>query len=130
VAQVKLIFASHSLTSKSRIEVLPKGDIRTKIFAYVEWFSKPSKEPHPQMQMYSIKRKITSDGQREGGIIELESIAQPCYLLPVFTGKESRKVGQNIGGQYVEVNGDNCIEHVERFWISSFHDQATYQIVF
>ena len=101
------------------------------MYAYVEWFAKPPKSPHPDMQMYAVKPLYDSrTGKREGGIVELDAIVQPCYLLPVFPNGASRELGRLKNGGYIEINGDNCLDVVQNFWINSFQDQATYQTVF
>jgi hypothetical protein len=120
---LRLIFASSDLTSRAKsAPIYPKDDPRSKILAYVQWFSKPSRQPHAATQLYAVQRSYDKSGQPVSSVIELENIVQPCYLLPRFA-KQARELGQNI-------NGDNVLDIVDNWWINSFHDQATYQTIF
>jgi hypothetical protein len=55
----------------------------SKILAYVEWFTKPAKKPHPDFQFFAVEC-IRKDSKPVGEVIELESIVQPCPLVPHF----------------------------------------------
>ena len=54
------------------------------------------------------------------------AIVQPCYLIPRFE-KEAKLFDKD---SKIPVDGDNCLELVDKFWINSFQDQLTYQTVF
>jgi hypothetical protein len=119
VGQVKLIFASTSLFSDKQTQDQTPS---SKVLAYVNWFKYSTKDPDPDFQFYRVEHAFNTNRERSGSVVELESIVQPCPLLPRFP-KEAKDLGENV-------NGDNCLEMVNRFWINSFHDQATYQTVF
>jgi hypothetical protein len=125
-AQLKLIFASSSsFSGKQPQATTGMSQPTAKVLAYVEWFTKPGNEPHPTMQMFQVNCDRNPDGSRRGDVIEPESIVQPCPLAPCF-----KALAKDIGDSGSEVNGDNCLDLVDKFWINSFHDQATYQSVF
>jgi len=100
------------------------------MLAYVEWFSKPQAEPDGIMQMYHVQRLRTREGSPHGGVIELSSIIQPCYLMPRFKKKAQELDIKRSNSAATVVNGDNCLDLVDHFWINSFQDQFTYQSVF
>ena len=80
------------------------------------------------MQMYAVERQRDQAGLPISSIIELEEIVQPCYLYPRF-GSHADTLGSTNSPNII-IDGDNCIELVDRFWINSFQDQSTYQTVF
>jgi len=131
VAQLKLIFSSHILTTRGKENIrFHPSDSRGKILAYVEWFSKAADKPHGTMQMYGVSR-MHKDGRPRDGVIELRSIVQPCYLLPRF--KTQRATDLDIKGKdgsMIRIDGDNCLDLVDDFWINCFQDQMSYQTVF
>lgn len=120
-----MIFAASILTAKgkNKVELAPNDPCR-KILAYVEWFTKAPKEPHQALQMFPVQRVRDTNGEPVGSVIELSTIVQPCYLVPRFDS-EARKLG---GG--ININGNNCLELIDKFWINSFQDQFTYQTIF
>ncbi|KAF8574052.1 hypothetical protein K439DRAFT_1624620 [Ramaria rubella] len=126
VAQVKLIFGPTLTTSQKQAQTTSKP--AKNALAYVEWFSKPGAQTHGAMNMYAIHRLV--EGLLGVSIIQLESIGQPVVLSPHFPKEAQTLGGPHPDGTQVEVNGNNCVEKVVKFWINSFQDQATYQSVF
>ncbi|KAF8490769.1 hypothetical protein JB92DRAFT_3128716 [Gautieria morchelliformis] len=119
IAQVRLIFpASKDVTGKKK--ELPGGLPVPKLFAYVEWFSKPHPEPSKYIDMFEVKRLRDKNGEKQGGIVPIEWIVQPCPLVPRYPQGD---VGQLDFDEYT------CLEKYDRFFINSFHDQLTYQTV-
>ncbi|KAF8577331.1 hypothetical protein K439DRAFT_1622172 [Ramaria rubella] len=128
VAQVKLIFGPTLTTYQKQAQTT--SEPAKNALAYVKWFSKPGAQTHGAMDMYAIHCLRGSDGGPVGGIIQLGSIVQPVVLSPCFPKEAQTLGGQHSDGTQVEVNGNNCLEKVDKFWINSFQDQATYQSVF
>ncbi|KAF8519258.1 hypothetical protein JB92DRAFT_3293102 [Gautieria morchelliformis] len=119
IAQVRLIFAaSKDVTGKKK--EFPGGLPVPKLFAYVEWFSKPHPEPSKYIDMFEVKRLQDKNGEKQGGIVPIEWIVQPCPLVPRYSQGD---VGQ------LEFDEYTCLEKYDRFFINSFHDQLTYQTV-
>ena len=110
---------------------IPPEDPSGQVLAYVEWFTRPPKDPHQDMQMYGVSRLWSSAGVLRGSVVPLTSIVQPCYLLPQFKGGKATALDQiKADGTVTQITGDNCLELVDNFWINSFQDQITYQTVF
>ena len=130
VAQLRLIFASSSsMVSQKQFQGISSSDPTQTALAYVEWFSKPGRNTHGAMDMYAVHRLRNKDGSPKGSVIRLDSIVQPCYLSPRFP-TQSRDLGVEMHGEGVVIDGDNCLDMVDKFWVNSFQDQATYQSVF
>ena len=97
--------------------------------AYVEWFSKPGRVAHGTIDMYPVHRLRNKDGTPKSSVINLDSIVQPCFLSPQFP-TYARDLGVDRHGANITIDGDNCLDMVDKFWINSFQDQAIYQSVF
>ncbi|KAF8574308.1 hypothetical protein K439DRAFT_1624428 [Ramaria rubella] len=115
--QLRLIFAaSQDIVGKKNLEQPPASQL----LAYVEWFSAPVREATIIMDIYEVKHMRDSNKEKQGGIVPLEWIVQPCPLVPRFP--------KDVTDLYFDEH--TCLEKHDRFFINSFHDQATYQIVF
>ena len=91
----------------------------------MEWFKfTNSSRADPNSQMFTVTKAYDRNGHRDGDIIELDSIVQPCPLSPQFGSKAANLVPG------IEVTGENCLEVVDNFWINSFHTKPTYQTVY
>ena len=95
--------------------------LSSKVLAYVHWFTNPPKQPHSDLQYFPVDH-LERGGKHLGSVIKLESIVQPCPLVPRFPAN-AKDIGENI-------DGDNCLQLVKKFWINSFHDHSTYQTIF
>jgi len=74
---------------------------------------------------------MCKDGLPRGSFIELRSIIQPCYLLPLFKTPRATDLDIKEGDASITtIDGDNCLELVDDFWINCFQDQMSYQTVF
>jgi hypothetical protein len=118
VAQIRLIFRPANPQSSHALHPHPKH------LAYVEWFTPPPENPDLGTQMYAVSKLYEPDGTtRQGDIIELDSIVQPCYLAPRF-GEKAARLGGNL-----EVDGTNSLAIGHEFWINCFQSKPTYQTI-
>jgi hypothetical protein len=115
-AHLKLIFgASSDFVTHTSHPAL------SNLFGYVEWFTKPRAVPHETMEMFEVDHQMWPDKlRRQGGVIKLEWIVQPCPLVPHFPKN----------AEELKVTEDTCLTEYNKFWINCFHDQAIYESVF
>jgi hypothetical protein len=93
-----------------------------KAMAYVQLFTNPTAgQVNDASQLFSVNRKYNQEGERIGKVIDLEDIIQPCPLTPRF-GKYAEEIVPNEA-----INGDNCMELCDKFYVNCFHDQLAYQ---
>lgn len=76
------------------------------------------------MQMYKVSKAYKRDGSRDGDIVEMDAVVQPCYIAPIFPKHANNLVIAQT------VNGDNCLELCNDFWINSFQSKPNYQSVY
>jgi hypothetical protein len=97
----------------------PKDD---KALAYVQWFTNPTgSQQDDASQLFKVERKFNAEGKRVGEVIDMENVIQSCPLLPRYGKKADDLVP---GG---DINGDNCLEECNKFWVNGFQDQLAYQ---
>ncbi|KAJ6464636.1 hypothetical protein C8R47DRAFT_1237438 [Mycena vitilis] len=80
IAQVRLVF---TLPPRIVKELFPAGVEPPKYLAYVEWFSRFTKEPERNHLMFKISRSEI-DGERMASIIPVQNIRRSIHLLPKF----------------------------------------------
>ncbi|KAF8577167.1 hypothetical protein K439DRAFT_1622307 [Ramaria rubella] len=119
--QLRLIFAASQDIHRKHSSSQTDQPLASKLLAYVEWFSAPQREATVAMDMYEVKRVINNATKRkQGGIIPLEWIVQPCPLVPWFPKDLSQ----------LNFDENTCLDKHDKFFINSFNDQATYHTVF
>ena len=88
----------------------------------MQWFTNPTdSQEDDASQFFRVEHKFDRDGKRVGDVVDMESIIQPCPLTPWYGQKADDLVSNK------EINGENCLEECNKFWINSFHDQLAYQ---
>jgi hypothetical protein len=97
----------------------PKEDMA---LAYVQWFTNPTaSQQDDASQLFKVERKFNGEGKRMGEVIDMANIIQSCPLSPRYGKKADDLVpGENI-------DGDNCLEECNKFWVNCFQDQLAYQ---
>jgi hypothetical protein len=99
-----------------------KAPKEERALAYVQWFTNPTdSQQDDASQLFKVDRKLNSEGQRIGEVIDMANIIQSCPLTPRYGKKADDLVSD------VEVDGENCLDECNKFWVNCFHDQLAYQ---
>ncbi|KIM46872.1 hypothetical protein M413DRAFT_16473 [Hebeloma cylindrosporum] len=113
IGQVRVIF---SLPDKHLKSLFPSGQFPPRHLAYVEWFSRFSPHPDPNLKMYKVSRVITH-GERLASVIPVSLIQRSVHLFP--------KWGRNPG-RVALWTSENVLEECDTFYLNSFKDRHTY----
>jgi hypothetical protein len=90
--------------------------------AYVQWFTNPTaSQVNDASQLFRVNRRYNKDDERMGEVIDLEDIIQPCPLTPRFSVHAEDIVPDE------EIDGDNCLDMCDKFYVNCFQDQLAYQ---
>jgi hypothetical protein len=111
IAQVKVVFK------------LPQSGVRfqslrSKHFAYVEWFSPFKRSPEPHHGLYRVSRN-TQRAHREVAIIEVSKICQSVQLFPCF-----------IRNWRVDWTPDSVLEKCDTFFVNALQNRQSYLTVY
>ncbi|THV03159.1 hypothetical protein K435DRAFT_817339 [Dendrothele bispora CBS 962.96] len=83
VGRVRVIF---SLPSKGLDRLFPSDISPPTHLAYVEWFTKFTRQLDPSSGMHRLKRQVMSDGSLSVSVIPVEMIKQSVHLFPKWGG--------------------------------------------
>ncbi|KAG8832778.1 hypothetical protein FRC17_000651 [Serendipita sp. 399] len=84
--------------------------------AYVQWYTPPSQKDK-NLRMYVVK-PVLSNGNRQGDIVKLESIARLVQLVPKF-------------GKYMDpkLTMANSADVCQAYYLNDFADRQLYQVI-
>jgi len=117
VGQVRVIF---SIPENQIKTLFPSGHVPPRHLAYVEWFSRFSANPDPNLKMYKISRCFANEG-RLASIIPVSLIQHSVHLFPKW-GRNSDIIRS--------WTSDNVLEECHVFYLNSFKDRHTYYNVY
>ena len=89
---------------------------RPQHLAYVEWFSKFERFPHPEHGLYKVTRSILD---RRASVIPVDRIERSCHLFPNFGPVAPR-----------EWTSSNVLEKCSTFYLNAYADRDTFMLVY
>ncbi|KAI1782434.1 hypothetical protein LXA43DRAFT_905807 [Ganoderma leucocontextum] len=115
VAQVRAVF---KIPDKGMNSLFPRIHLseHPNHLAYVEWFSKFERSPHPDHGLYKVTRSITD---RRASIIPVDRIERSCHLFPDFGPIAPR-----------EWTSSNVLEQCGTFYLNAYADWETFMLVY
>jgi len=117
IGQIRVIFS----IPESQIKTLFSLDhVPPRHLAYVEWFSRFSAHPDPNLKMYKVSRSFANE-ERLASIIPVSLIQRSVHLFP--------KWGQNSDIIH-SWTSSNVLEECQVFYLNSFKDRHTYYNVY
>ena len=117
IGQIRVIFS----IPESQIKTLfSSGHVPPRHLAYVEWFSRFSAHPDPNLKMYKVSRSFANEEQL-ASIIPVSLIQRSVHLFP--------KWGQNSDIIH-SWTSSNVLEECQVFYLNSFKDRLTYYNVY
>ncbi|KAI1789302.1 hypothetical protein LXA43DRAFT_974334 [Ganoderma leucocontextum] len=115
VAQVRLVFKILEKGMNTLFPRIPPSE-RPQHLAYVKWFSKFERFPHPDLGLYKVTRSLTD---RRASIIPINRIERSCHLFPNFGPVAPR-----------EWTSSNVLGKCSTFYLNVYADQSTFMLVY
>lgn len=117
VGQVRVIF---SLPDSHLQSLFTSGHFPPRHLAYIEWFSRFTTNPNPDLKMYKVSR-VVSNSERLASIVPVSLIQRSVHLFP--------KWGQNPA-RIASWTTENVLDECDTFYLNSFKDRHTFYNVY
>lgn len=118
VGQVRVVF---SLPETSHSRLFPHSPPPPRHLAYIEWFSRFTARPDPDLKLYKVSRSVNTRGERSAAIVPVSLIQRSVHLFPKW-GRDQVA--------FDSWTSDTILKDCNVFYVNCFKDRHTYYNVY